>query len=474
MEVNKMRTYITVLLGLAIMLVMTACNQNDPASSDENLELSEFVQEQATLGWELNDIVSTVKEVEDVTREPALLPDNDINEYASVLQTGKMAVGLMVTSADQIPEQLYLAKPMVDTLIYYSDNTVTGIRNAIYYDGSTGLVRAYEVKYKFAGWQRMTYDSLAIIIDLNFTPDYGGDDMLESVYRFQLFDTNFFIQEIHSQISVTNFVEQEITGFTATVDSYYKEGRYLAHLKQSVIINPNGTGTVQEDFDFNDGSTMVNSITFNGDHTGSFYRQLRDGTIVSGNFDDVHDNLEGYYNETIDFPSGRYIDKISKSVLVSIILPDSIFNAAFAKAVYFENGRIDTANISVSTQFNQGNKTTELDVLKANGAQGTFQIEENSEMAVLTGEWTTWNDYYIIVAAQYYSDGSGHVYYEVYQPPYQQGDDPIVVVDYYFSPDGSGNGTIAHEGNIYQIIFDGPDQAEVVSGDKSQTINLYQ
>jgi hypothetical protein len=467
-----MKKYYLIITFFIFLLILAACKQSDPASSEE-LELSEFVQEQATLGWELNDIISTSREIEDVTRESSLLPDDEVSEYASVFQTGKMAVELMVTSVAQVPEQIYFSKPMVDTLIYFSDNTITGVRIAVFYDGSTGLVRAYDVKYKFAGWQRMNYDSTEVIIDLNFTPEDGSDDRLKSVYRYQTFDENFFIQEIHSAIAVTDFDQQEITGFTATVDSYYREGRYLSHLKRSVIIKPDGTGSLHEDFAFTDGTSSKNSMTFNGDHTGSFFRQLRDGTTVSGNFNDVRDDLSGSYYETVDFPAGRYVDKISKSAVVSIILPDSIFNAAFSRVVYFESGRIDSANISVSTQFAQGDKISDLNVLKANGAHGTFHIEESADMAMLTGEWTTWDDFFIIISAEYYSDGSGHVYYEVYEPPYQPGNNPLMVVEYYFSPDGSGNGTITHEGNTYQVSFNGADQAEVVSGNKRTTLNLY-
>ena len=134
---------------------------------------------------------------------------------------------------------------------------------------------------------------------------------------------------------------------------------------------------------------------------------------------------------------------------------------------------MDSANISVSTRFTQDNKVSDLQVLKANGAEGTFHIEENAEMAILSGEWTTWNDYVIMISAQYYSDGSGHVHYEVFEPPYQPGNTPLMVAEYYFSPDGSGNGSITHEGNTYQVLFSGTDQAEVVSGNKRTTLNLY-
>ena len=195
--------------------------------------------------------------------------------------------------------------------------------------------------------------------------------------------------------------------------------------------------------------------------------------VITGTFNDVKDDLNGSFFETIDFPAGRYVDKISKAAEVSITLPDSIFHASLSRAVYFSSGRIDSSHVDIVVQHDNGNKTTALDVTKANGAHGTFLIEENSEMAVLSGQWTTWNEYFIIVTAEYYSDGSGHIHYEVFEPPYQQGNSPVLVVDYYFSPDGSGNGTITHDGNNYQVNFKSLDQAEIILGNKSRTVNLY-
>ncbi len=463
---------IYILLSLFLIMII-GCNTSDPASSGDELELPAMIEEQASLGWEINEIVSTTNEMVDVTHDPSLLPEDDIAGYASVAGTGKMAVEMMHQAMDRVPEQIFLAKPAEDTLLYYEDNVLWGKRTAIYYDGSTSLLRVYEVKYKFAVWQKMNYDSTEIVIDLNFTPNNGSDDMLETVYREQLFDAGHFVQQIVSQIIVTAFSETEITGLTATVDSDYHSSRYLSHLKQSIILQPDGTGTLREDFDFRDGSSSFHSLTFNGDHTGSFSRQLKDGTMISGTFNDVNDDLNGSFYETIDFPEGRYIDKISKAAEVSISLPDSILYASLSRAIYFASGRIDSSHIDIVVQENDGLQSITFDVTKANGAHGTILVQESEEMAILTGQWTTWNDYYIVVSAEYYQDGSSHIHYEVFEPPYQQGNSPILVVDYYISPDGSGNGTITHDGNEYQVNFRSLDKAEIILGDKSRMIDLY-
>ena len=373
--------YFTAVFSLFVIFII-GCNNNDPTSTDDELELAAVIEEQVSFGWELNEIVGTTQDIEDVTHDPSLLPEDDLEGYTSVLGTGKMAVELMIQSNKHLPSQIFLGKPAVDTLLYYEDNTIAGKRTAIYYDGSTGLVRVYEVKYKFAVWQNMTYDSVEIIIDLNFTPEDGSDDMLKSVYRHQIFDPNFFVQNIVSRITVTAFSDQEITGLEATVDSYYRTGRYLSHLKQSIDIKPNGTGSLREDFEFSDGASSFHSLTFNGDHTGSFTRQLRDGTLITGTFNDVKDDLNGSFFETIDFPAGRYLDKITKSAVVSITLPDSIFHASLSRAVYFSSGRVDSSHVDIVIHHNDGIKTTALEVTKANRAHCTFLVEESSEKAV--------------------------------------------------------------------------------------------
>jgi hypothetical protein len=119
-------------------------------------------------------------------------------------------------------------------------------------------------------------------------------------------------------------------------------------------------------------------------------------------------------------------------------------------------------------------KKTELDIRKANGAFGHILIEEMNDEANLIGEWTTWNEYYITINAEYYFDGSAHIHYEVFAPPYEPGDAPIFVADYYISPDGSGNGTLSHDGELFHIVFDGSDRAEIIQGEKRTTIDLFQ
>jgi hypothetical protein len=378
---------------------------------------------------------------------------------------------LFDASKTHFPKIGALAKPQGDSLYIFIDDSLRGVRSRLYYSSESGLATFSEVKYKFAVWRNIEYDSVNIVVDVNFTLFNPSDDMLKSLYRLQLFEVKFFVQKIESNLLVTHFEANQITGAEATNEAWYHADRFLQYLKQSVDINPD------ESFRFRDGKTSSRRVTFYSDFTGEFERILRDGTVVSGTFNSIEDDQKGSFTELIDFPEGRYVEKINKSAIVEITLPDSIFNADFKEAIHFRTGRIDSSSIGLMVWQDGDVKKTELDIRKANGAFGAFGhilIEEMNDEANLIGEWTTWNEYYITINAEYYFDGSAHIHYEVFAPPYEPGDAPIFVADYYISPDGSGNGKLSHDGELFHIVFDGSDRAEIIQGEKRTTIDLFQ
>jgi hypothetical protein len=63
--------------------------------------------------------------------------------------------------------------------------------------------------------------------------------------------------------------------------------------------------------------------------------------------------------------------------------------------------------------------------------------------------------------------------YSVYEPPYEPGNDPILVVEYFFSPDAFGEGSLTYNGLTYIIKFSGGDQGEISQGNKKAQFNLY-
>jgi len=458
---------------LLMVFLLSGCS-SDPSPADKQLEIDAVLTEQTAFGWEVNSMVTSGQDIAGLTQNSQYLEGTGVGEQFSFEKQKREALRLMREAVVHLSEINTMAKSLADSLFFFWDDTLNGNRIAIYYDSETGLATYYQVKYKFASWRPMIYDSAVVVVDINFTLDNSNDDRIRDLFRQQLFKETFFIQQIDAAILVTDYDGTEITGAEASIDTYYHPDRFLQHLKQSVEINPDQSGTLREDFTFRDNSTAFRSVTFYANHTGVFSKQLRDGTLISGTFNSVEDDLQGSYSETIDFPEGRYLDKILRSALVSLTLPDSIFNAEYLEEVYFSSGKVDSAHVVLECQKIDGIKITTLQVQKSNGAGGTFTIEEYQGEASLVGEWTAWNEYYITIMAEYYFDGSAHIHYEVFAPPYNPGDTPVLVADYDISPDGSGSGTITYQGEEYLVTFDGSATAEISKGDRKTVVNLFQ
>jgi len=197
--------------------------------------------------------------------------------------------------------------------------------------------------------------------------------------------------------------------------------------------------------------------------------------VVTGTFNSVEDDLQGSYSELVDFPEGRYVDRIMRQASVMIMLPDSVFKAWYKEAIFFDTGRVDSSSVTLHVEELEGLRTTTISRTRPNGAFGTFVVQEREEESVLTGYWITRDGHYIDVTAEYYLDGSGHLHYEVYasEEAFNNGEEPLLVVDYYFSPDQSGTGTLTYDGVTYDVVFDGDGSAVISRGAKSRSLNVY-
>lgn len=454
-------------------LLLVSCE--NILNEEDTLELDSVVEEQAAFGWEVGRMVSSSSEIAGLTQN-SMYMDEEAPEIPGVASLKNKAERLAREYKANLPATMPLMKVTGDSLLYFEEKFVgeRGTRSAFYYDFETGKGRVYEVVFQFASWRNIQYDSSEIKADLNFTLDNPFDDVLESFYNIQLFKDTHFVQRIESVVEITDYIDSEVRGVKAVKDAYYHPDRFLTHLKQTVELKVDESGTLREDFTYRDDKTAYNSVTFKSDNTGSFTKKRRDETLIYGEFDSVEDDLHGYYSETIDFPAGRFVDKIMKSAEVSLTLPDSVFNADFREYVHFNSGRVDTSTVAIQVDELGGVKTTILNIRKPNGGNGQLEIVETESETALNGQWTTWNDYYIIVTAEYYFDGSAHIHYEVYAPPYTEGDNPIVVADYYISPDQSGTGNLSHNGNSYDLNFEESGQATISLDGQSKTINMFE
>ena len=469
-----MRTIKLFLAACLFSFIFMGCEQ-DPTSTEGSLDVAQFVKDQAPVGWQINKTVVSGTELKSLTQNSGYLEDEGVEGLSKMSSLKVNASRLNKEMKLYVPTTRSLGKTTGDSLIFFEDNKVVGIRKGLYYNSETSIARYYEVKYKFASWRNLEYDSSHVTAFLNFTPDDESDDQLKTVYQLQRFEAGFFVQKIESKADVTDYDDNKVNGIIATTDAWYESGRLLSHLKQFVEINPDESGTLREDFDFRDGKTAYRQVTFKNDGTGTFERKMRNGAQVYGTFDSVEDDLHGSYSETIDFPAGKYIDKIVKNAEVSITLPDSIFNANFSEVVYFESGKVDSERVALRVSEEGGVKTSTFDISKSNGAHGLLTVQETENEATLKGNWTTWDGYYIQVTAEQYYDGSSHLYYEVFESEqaYTNGEDPLLVGDYYFSPDQTCTGTLSYEGKTYDVNFDASGEGEISRGGKKSQLNLF-
>lgn len=460
-----------------LLFLTISCKDNSTSSeTPPALEIDALVAENAGLGWQINEIVTTGNDIFLMTGGPEADTGNDLSGLASARKLKARALALYNDNTihlKSIESSPILLKPMDEILLFFFEDSVKGEKLGAYHDEETGITRIYAVKYKFPIRKMLTYDSIEIKIDTRLTDD-DSDDQLKNFSSLQLYKEDHFLQKVAGNIDFTDFVGNEATGLEVTSTSTYHERMKLVTRVQFVDINPDGSATLREDFTYDDSKTSYNRITFYANNTGEYEKKLRDNTIISGTFNALEDDLQGSFTQLIDLPAGRFIDKIMKSAQVSITLPDSILNAIYDEIVYFKSGDIDSAHVGIQVQEEGNVIIANFDIKKKNNAHGSFEyMEYDDGNATLTGDWTTWNDYYILLEAEYFVEGSAHIHYEVFAPPYTAGNEPVLVVDYNILSGGSGEGTITYQGDLYHVIFEVYGEATITKDGAEAKVNLY-
>jgi len=454
--------------------------KKEPGAVDEVLEVDAIVEQQAAFGWQTNQIIQTSSEIEEVTKTSDLLEGADIDTSLGTDNLKKRALKLRDQLQEYLPELQSLYKPLGDTIIIPINKPLLGKRGMLYYYSDSDILRFYEVKYKnFWSWQAVYYDSSEIVTIANSTMWDLSDDSLMTMHNTKLYNETAIVhmKSVVSNLEVTDYDGTALSGIILTQDINYYSGRLLSHLGKYVELNPDDSGTLREDYDYSDGTTSYWSVTFYADNTGEFSKLLRDGTTVNGTFDSVEDDMHGLWTEITDFPSGRYVDIIEREAEVTITLPDSIFEGSFSEIITFSSGNIDSSSVDILVKDSSDLKITYLEIEKKNNGHGSLRLEENESMIEVSGEWTTWDDYYIRISdTQLYFDGSGHIHYKVWlnKESYTNGDDPLIEVDYIYSAGGEGNGTLAYEAESYQFTTSENGTGEISKGGKSKTFNLIQ
>ncbi|MBN2008214.1 hypothetical protein JW960_02585 [candidate division KSB1 bacterium] len=470
-----MKRFLFLLMSTLFIMFIFGC-ELAPVKPEQPLELDATVAALAPFGWNANQIITNTANIEEMTNIAS-----DLKKDGSATQPG---VGALAKQATSIMQEAYrpelmrqgLQKSNGDSLLVFEDNKITGVRKALYYNAETGMARYYEVKYKFADWRNIVYDSTTLRANLNFTPDNPFDDVLTYWHETQRFKDSFFIQSIIQSLIVTDFDGKDVTGAKVKKVTNYQPDRFLTTMKQNIQIHPDQSGTLHEELSYNDATRSYKTVTFYADNTGEFEELKRDGTVVSGRFNGVDDDGIGYFEETTDFPVGRYVDRVDKAAHLLVNNSDQSTSIRYAETVLLSSGVSNTDSVRIKSSEEAGTKYTTLECYKHNGEHGALSVTESETGSSLTGNWTTKDGYYIALNAEYYVDKSGHIHYEVFasETAFNNGDDPLILADYYFSPDSSGNGTIAHEGVNYDISFNDSGKADISANEQTKTIELYQ
>ncbi len=471
-----MRIYSLAILFLFSALFLFNC-QNKTTDAGGNLAVEDVVSEQAAFGFQINDIASTSSEIEGINADPmAVNTDAGIGGKASLNALKARAFEAAQTFREKQVNFPSLAKTAGDSALFSGSDTLANgkiVRWGIYYDIFTGKTRMVSVTYNYPEPQNLAYDSLEVVMDMGIP--YGtGSGNIESFFEQQLFKDTFFIEKIESEITFSDYSAGKAGSLVATRETQYRPGRELSSKKLTASMKADGSGTIANVFYFSDGSRSSETFTFNTDHTGSFTKTRRDGTVVTGTFNQVRDDGSGSYTSLIDFPVGYYLDKIEKEA--SMLLASNILTVQFAQKIFFGTGKIDSSNSTITVEETEGGTITTITAQKRNGAHGTITVTEMADgTSTMSGVWTTWDDHYILVNAEYYIDGSSHMHYDVYtnEASYNNGDDPIITADFNFTGEAGGEGTLTYNGTEYTVTFDGSGKGEISDGTSTKTINLY-
>ena len=467
--------FILTSLSIFGLIFLFSCEHTTKSGNDE-LQVDETVVEQAALGFQFNQVAGTGTEINSYTN-PSDVNTGDLSGFNTAMALKEKANTVLKESRPYLAKLRQLNKTYADSVLFQFNDTTGNIvtKLAIYYDAISGIARYQVVSIALNGARRIQYDSTSIRVDLNNLANQD-DDRFQDLYNWQRLKDGFILKTIETKLTATDWaLDGEITAFNAVTTSTYNESRQLEKVVASITLNTDQSGTLSQTFYFRDGTSTSHSVTFNNDGTGTFSRDFRNGANISGSFDVVEDDGEGFYESLTTFPDGFYIATILKSATLAFNFVNQQVSGHYSEVLTFNDGTIDSANVDINVTNDNGLKTTVLQVTKRNGAYGTFTINEGEDISAMDGTWTTWDKFFIVITAEYFSDGSAWIKYEIYlnENAYNRGVPALASAEYNFSPDGSGEGTYTKDSDVYQLQFESSGKGEIVKGNASKTIELF-
>ncbi|MFQ5824325.1 MAG: hypothetical protein ACE5JB_09745 [bacterium] len=479
--------WLIVLLLSFTLLIAIGCSNNNPSGPDNNDDqINQSVQTVSANGVEIYNTVSSFQQISGLIQGPESIVDLEVPEVENPQKAMSFAKSVMKESFDRVRNKAnLLSKPqgvLSDSVIW--DVTIRDeivgvtIRSSLIYDTDTGEGRLFLVRYEFRENHPLEYDSTEIAADLNFTLLDDTDDVLLSLNNLKRFKPGHLIQqEMGSFVPDPYPAGAEPTGGVLTSDITYSNSSFISNTHAQLEYHEGSGGSYLKEVNFSDGTRHSESVTFNEDGTGTFEENRRDGTRIAGTFDSAEEDGQGSFTKIITFPEGHDPVSISESGEFTINPTDSTLNGSFEKEVRFKNGSVRKESVTVNQTLVGDVKTTTINVESTHGGSGFITIVESPEVDQISGEWTNPDDTFLVFSAEFYSDGSAHLKFDLYESEvaYENGEDPIASGEFDFFPDGSGHGTVTQGNQSYEITFnpDGTISVKDSSGNLSK-LNLWQ
>jgi len=468
----RMRVNFLGIFLLLIFYLVTGCEKNTTDPNDDILQLSQAATEGLTSSWQTIHSLNSVDEVGGMISGEFQSEDVELEGIYSTSQIQIEFNKLRVRLNEAMDYHSTEGIQFDDSLIWFIDWTdpISGIsvRKALYYYTDTGDARYYEVKYQFPPQLRLAYDSTEIKADLNFTIYDSMDDKFLSLYKLTKFKEGFLVQEKEVDAQATHWdSKNQVSGAVLNNHVWYGSKSKLDQLAQILQLKPDESGSVWERLDYRDGTFLQKTVNFYSDFTGDYSETWRDGTQVSGTFDRIEDDNHASITRLVDFPTGRFLDKIEQMADVTQNPVNSSTRMLLNEKVYFASGKLDTSQLEVDEHLVGDIKKTHIIASKSNGSHAELTVTHYEEYEEMEGNYTGPNGYFSLFEVILYSDGSGELWLKVYESEeaYLNGHSPIANIYIHFNPDGSGEGEITENDLAYSVRIDQNGEMLVTDND---------
>ena len=481
-----MRRYLAIkliALCIACAAIFNSCDEAavTPPDDTNSLQLSDASKSAATVGWQTINSLKTESQISQTVKGTMGGITDEIGIINTPIELHRTFNKARQTRAAALHAGI-LNKLTGDSLIWMEewDDPVSGTagRRALYYDAQNGNGRIYEVIYKFPQHLQLTYDSTEVTIYFGNSLADTTDDKFLKLYKNTKFNADFVVREVIGIGEATHWdSNNEVTGATVSNEIFYGNQIEIEKLTQQVDFLPDRSGSVMEKFHYRDNTESTRQISYLPDHTGTYSEVWRDGTTVSGTFDEFGDDYHAAFTRTIQFSNHPWLDKINDRAEYTFNPTDSSSNGTVGRLINFLDGTIDSLEVTAQRQKSGDFWTETLQIQTAHDGSTNVTITEKNQFNEFTGEHFSPEGLYIRFNGTEYQNGSGELWLYVYtsKTAYDNGEPPILTAHYIYNPDGSGNGTLSENGKDYQISFEADGEVKVTASDgHSLTLNGYE